>query len=65
MKLTRKEKAKVLIERAGLRNWQVADLVGVREDSFSRWFRYGDITGEQLERIATACKKAGDENDRG
>ena len=33
--------------------WQVANVIGVNPDTFSRWMRY-ELTGERLERVQKA-----------
>lgn len=63
MKLKRKEQAKIMIQRAGMHNWQIAQRIGIREESLSRWFRADDITDEQLAMISEACERQVRTND--
>ena len=43
-------------KKAGLRQWQVADLLGVREDKFCRMLRY-ELPKEEQERIVKLIRE--------
>ncbi|MBR3244189.1 MAG: hypothetical protein IKF90_16085 [Parasporobacterium sp.] len=43
-------KIKVEIMKSGLKQWQVADLVGIRDDAFSRKLRH-ELPREEQDRI--------------
>lgn len=54
MELTNNEYAEIIIKRSGIKKWEVAQKLKIREESLSRWFR-NELTDEQLESICKVC----------
>lgn len=44
------------IADAGLRHWEVADLIGISSYTLSVWLRH-ELTGERLERVQAAINR--------
>ena len=44
--------------------WQVANVIGINPDTFSRWMRY-ELTGERLERVQKAIDELKEEKKAG
>ena len=48
MELTNNEYAEIIIKRSGIKKWEVAQKLKIRDESLSRWFR-NELTDEQKE----------------
>lgn len=49
-------KVKVAILNSGLKQWQVAELIGIRDDAFSRKLRY-ELPEEEQNKIIEAIRQ--------
>ena len=49
------------IRDAGLRNWQIADEMGIHDCTFCRWLRH-EMNDEQKEHIRSAIEKLTKDN---
>ena len=50
------KKIRQQISDAGLRHWEVADLIGISSYTLSVWLRH-ELTGERLERVQAAINQ--------
>lgn len=46
-----------LIRAENIHRWQIAKVIGVHESSLSRWFRSGELTEEQTQKILSAVEQ--------
>ena len=52
----KKEEVKLLMKQNQVKQWEVAEAMGISEFTFCRWLRK-DLKGKQLERLNSAIKK--------
>ena len=52
----RKEEVKLLMKQNQVKQWEVAEAMGISEFTLCRWLRK-DLKGKQLERLNSAIKK--------
>jgi hypothetical protein len=55
-KQVKKEEVKLLMKQNQVKQWEVAEAMGISEFTFCRWLRK-DLKGKQLERLNSAIKK--------
>lgn len=55
-KLVKKEEVKLLMKQNQVKQWEVAEAMGISEFTLCRWLRK-DLKGKQLERLNFAIKK--------
>lgn len=44
------------MKRKGVKQWEVAENIGIAEFTLSRWFRH-ELTGDRLERVRKAIEQ--------
>ena len=52
----KKEEVKLLMKQNQVKQWEVAEAMGISEFTLCRWLRK-DLKGKQLERLNSAIKK--------
>ncbi|HBN24638.1 MAG TPA: hypothetical protein DD447_06620 [Lachnospiraceae bacterium] len=55
-KQVKKEEVKLLMKQNQVKQWEVAEAMGISEFTLCRWLRK-DLKGKQLERLNSAIKK--------